>query len=73
MLLSELQSKDIINLSNGDNVGRIVDVELDNNGTIINIIAEKKRFFLRLFKSNEVSFKYEQIAKIGNDVILIKE
>ena len=73
MLLSELQSKDIINLNNGDNIGRIVDVELDNNGTIISIVAERRRFLLRLFKSNEVSFKYEQIAKIGTDVILIKE
>ena len=73
MLLSELQSKDIINLNNGDNVGRIVDVEIDNNGTIISIVAERRRFLLRLFKSNEVSFKYEQIATIGTDVILIKE
>lgn len=72
MLLSDLQGKDVISLLNGNNLGRIVDVEIDNEGKIISLVAEPKRFFIRLFKSSETSFKYSDIEKIGTDVILIK-
>ena len=69
MLLSELQSKDIISLYNGNNLGRIVDVEVDNEGKIISLIAEPKHFFRRLFRSSETSFKFSDVEKIGTDVI----
>ena len=49
MLLSELQGKDIISLYTGVNLGRIVDVEVDNDGKIISLIAEPRKFFLRMF------------------------
>lgn len=73
MLLSELQKKDIITIDNGNNIGRVVDVEIDNNGNILNIIAEKRKFLISIFKNSEVSFKYSDIVKIGIDVILIKK
>lgn len=73
MLLSELQKKDIITIENGNNIGRVVDVEIDNNGNILNIIAEKRKFLISIFKNSEVSFKYSDIVKIGIDVILIKK
>ena len=73
LLLSELQKKDIITIENGNNIGRVVDVEIDNNGNILNIIAEKRKFLISIFKNSEVSFKYSDIVKIGIDVILIKK
>ncbi len=72
MLLSELQGKDIISLYTGVNLGRIVDVEVDNDGKITALIAEPRKFFLRMFKSKETTFKFSDVEKIGTDVILIK-
>ena len=72
LLLSDLQSKDVISLYSGVNLGRIVDIEIDNEGKIITIIAEPKHFFSRLFKNKETSFKFSDVEKIGTDVILIK-
>lgn len=72
MLLSELQGKDIISIYNGVNLGRIVDVEVGNDGKIISLIAEPKHLFARMFKSKETTFKFSDVEKIGTDVILIK-
>ena len=72
MLLSELQNKDIISTTTGDNLGRIIDVEIDFNGKIQNIYAEEKKMIRSYFKNNELKFKYEDIVKIGTDVILVK-
>lgn len=73
MYLGDLQTKDVVSIIDGKNLGRITDVEIDENGYIKNIIVQKKRFFINLFKSNyEYSFMYKDIDKIGDDVILIK-
>ena len=72
MRLSELQSKDIVNLNDGKRMGKIIDVEIDS-GKIYNLIIESKRFFLNIFRrGEEVTIKWESIEKIGEDVILIK-
>ncbi len=71
MLLSELQGKDIISLYTGVNLGRIVDVEVDNEGKIISLIAEPKKLFFK-FKGKETTFKFSDVEKFGTDVILIK-
>jgi len=72
MHLSELQEKDIINLNDGKKMGKIIDVVLEN-GKIFNFIIEPKRtFFSFLRKSEEIFVKWEDISKIGTDVILVK-
>jgi len=72
MRLSELQSKDIVNIIDGRKIGKIIDVAVAD-GKIYNLIIEPKRFFLNIFKrSDEVSIKWDSIEKIGEDVILIK-
>lgn len=73
MKISELQRKDIVNLNNGKKIGRIVDVEIDaNNGSMISLIVEKGKYFKNLFNSDsEVLVKFNQIKKMGEDVILI--
>ena len=72
MRLSELQSKDIVNLNDGKRMGKIIDVEIDS-GKIYNLIIEPKKFFLNIFRrGEEVTIKWESIEKIGEDVILIK-
>jgi YlmC/YmxH family sporulation protein len=71
MEISEMQTKDIIDLDTGDNLGRIIDAEINEKGQIINFTAEPKHFFKRLFKSNQSTILFTNIAKIGSDVILV--
>ena len=73
MKLSELQRKDIINIKDGKLIGKIIDVEFDmNSGYMIKFIIEKSSFIRSLFTSNEeVSIRFNQIKKLGEDVILI--
>ncbi len=72
MLLSDLQSKDVVSVKTGDNLGRIIDVEISLDGKIINIYAETKKIFRKYFSNNEMIFKFTDIEKIGTDCILVK-
>lgn len=73
MKISDLQDKIIININNGKEIGKISDLEIDNNGTIINYYALTKRNIFNIFNSNEETiFKTNDIKKIGEDVILVQ-
>jgi len=72
MLLSDLQTKDIINVKNGNNLGRIIDARIDNNGKVTYFIVEEKKLMRRVTRGGEFSFSYESIKKIGEDVILVE-
>ena len=73
MRLSDLQSKTIINYLDGKNLGNIIDVSLDEKGKTTGLIVEKHRFLLSLFSSKkEIIIKWDQIEKIGDDVILVR-
>ena len=69
MLLSDLQNKDIINLIDGRKMGSIIDINISKEGHIFELIIQKKRFFI--FNSSPINIKWEQIEKIGKDVILV--
>ncbi len=73
MRLSELQQKDIISTKDGKKVGRIIDVELNNeDGKIIYFIVEPKSLVKSLIGGNkEATISFNDIAKIGQDVILV--
>ncbi|MFI3260157.1 MAG: YlmC/YmxH family sporulation protein [bacterium] len=72
MHLSDLQKKDIINLETGFNMGRIIDVEIDDTGKILRFSTEPKKVFKRVFRTDESIIEFSRIVKIGSDVILIK-
>ena len=73
MKISELQDKTIINITDGKNIGRITDLELDEHGKVINFyVLPKKIFFSFFLSSKETVFKLENIKKIGEDVILVQ-
>lgn len=74
MNLSDMQVKEIVSVVDGRKLGKIVDVNVDSiNGKINFFVCEQRRLFKRLFGSNsEVKFTFEDIDKIGEDVILIK-
>ena len=69
MRLSELQLKEIINIMDGKRIGIIVDVIVDNNGQIQKLILEEKRG--RKFSKEEYEISWNQIIKVGDDIILI--
>lgn len=72
MYLSELQNKDIISLKDGRKLGRIIDAEINPQGQIIFLIIETRRSFKKLFSHQEENkIPYDDISKIGEDVILI--
>ena len=69
MMLSDLQSKDIINVYDGKKIGMIIDASIDKDGSIIELSVQKRRFLF--FSSSTVLIKWSQIDKIGKDVILV--
>ena len=72
--LSDLQEKDIINIINGDNLGRIIDADINDSGTINYFVVEKKKYFWQIFKNTGQDKKvyFTKIKKIGHDVILVE-
>ena len=73
MKISELQNKTIININNGKNIGKITDLELNEEGKILNFYVLPKRIFFNFFLTNkETIFKLNDIKKIGEDVILVQ-
>ncbi len=70
MHLSELQLKEVIDISSGKRLGMIIDVIVDNYGKIKMLVLEEKKG--RRFSGKEESqITWEQITKIGDDIILI--
>jgi len=72
MRLSELQNKDIISIKDGKKIGNIIDISLDSDGKTSALVVEKSKFFVSMFStSGEILIKWDQIEKIGEDVILV--
>ncbi len=72
MLLSDLQNKDIINMSDGKKIGNIIDAIFNiNSGNIEKLIIEPSKSFFSL-KNNSLEIAFSQIKKIGEDVILVE-
>lgn len=71
MRLSDLQSKDIVNIIDGKKVGKIIDVVIDDKGNMLSLVIQRTKMFRILPNGNEVEVKWDQIKKIGEDVILV--
>ena len=73
MRLSDLQSKDIVNVIDGRNIGNIIDAKIDDkNGSIISLVVESKGKFMSFSKSEDMEIKWQSIERIGEDVILVR-
>ena len=59
----------MINISNGKRIGMIIDVLVDDKGSIQNLILEEKS--RRKFNREEYTISWNQIVKIGDDIILV--
>ena len=69
MRLSDLQKKEIVNIVNGTRIGIIIDVIIDEKGSIKNLVLEERRG--KKFTREEYNIAWSQIVKIGDDIILI--
>lgn len=72
MRLSDLQHKDVVNIIDGSKIGNIIDIKIDSKGNMEGLVVEKSKFIISMFTTkNEIEIKWEQIEKIGEDVILV--
>lgn len=70
---SELRMKDVINVADGRRLGLIGDLELDlEQGRIKAIVILGPSRFLGLFgRERDTVISWDQINRIGHDVILV--
>ncbi len=73
MRLSDLQTKKIVDVNDGRNMGNIIDVNVLENGNIESLIIEQNKTFFALNKESDVKIYWTDIEKIGEDVILVKK
>ena len=72
MLLSDLQNKDLISIQDGKKIGNIIDAKFNiTSGNIEKLIVEPSKSFFSI-KNNSLEVNYNQIKKIGEDVILVE-
>lgn len=74
MRLSDLQNKDVISIIDGKKIGNIIDVKIEeSNGKVISLIVEPSKFSINIFGTkNEFLIGWNEIEKIGEDVILVR-
>ena len=73
MRISDLQNKNIINLIDGKKMGNIIDINIDETGKVTELIVEKQKFnFFNIINNKEIIIKWDQIDKIGEEVIFVR-
>lgn len=73
MKLSDLQSKYIVNVQDGKNIGNIIDAKIDEEtGSILSLVIEPNKNFFSFSKGKtDTEINWKCIEKIGEDVILV--
>lgn len=73
MLLQDLQSKDVVNVVDGSKLGKVTDLEIDSaSGKIVSVIVNNNSRFINFFTgNNQITIKWDQIVKIGGEVIIV--
>ncbi len=73
MRLSDLQTKNIVSMDSGKNIGSIIDVKINEKGMIEALVIEQNRNMLSfLNREGESLIYWNDIVKIGEDVILVR-
>ena len=67
----ELKCKDVVNVTDGRNLGRTCDIVFSfPEGKVYGIVVPGKRGF-RFFKNNDLFISLKNVVKIGADVVLV--
>ncbi len=74
MRMSELREKEVINICDGERLGNVCDVDFEmKTGRICNLIIPGPCKVLGILgRDQEYIIPYEQIQRIGTDVILVE-
>lgn len=69
---SDFRSKEVINITDGERLGFVCDMEIDKQtGHILTLIVPNKD--KKIFsKQNGVKIPWENVSKIGDDIIFVK-
>ncbi len=72
--ISELRSRDVVNVLDGKRLGNIIDIDLDlNNGRIVAIVLPGRQKGFGFFsKREDITVPWDKIVRIGHDVILVE-
>ena len=73
MRISEKKKKKIINISSGKSIGNIVDVNVLEDGRIESFVIDSSKAFFSFNKDSENIVLWNDIDKIGEDVILVRK
>lgn len=69
----ELREKEVINIADGKQLGRIVDLGLHCSGRLMGIVVPgEKKFLKNLTGSESIFIPWNCVIKIGDDVILVE-
>ena len=73
--ITDLQKKEVINIETGERLGFVYDVDIDLScGKIASLrIPASSKIFGIFGKTEDYIIPWDNIKKIGNDIILIKE
>lgn len=73
MNLSDLQLKEIVDISSGKRLGSIIDVIVDNKGFISKIMLDNKKTRGKIFSTykEDIWIEWKNIIKLGDDIILV--
>ncbi|WP_096189208.1 YlmC/YmxH family sporulation protein [Evansella halocellulosilytica] len=71
--ISDIQSKDIVNLADGRLLGHISDLDINlENGRVEAIILGGGKMMNLFSREEEIIIPWKNIVKIGSDVILVR-
>ena len=72
--INDLKLKEVIDISDGAKLGFVSDVEIDlSNGRLVSLVVEGSYRVMGIFgKTADIVIKWENIKKIGNDIIVIE-
>ncbi len=73
MRISDLQTKDVVNIGDGKRLGTIGDLDIDTDSGLVRavIIPVQGRFFGMIGGGQDYVIPWNQIVRIGADVILV--
>lgn len=73
MNLSDLQEKEVIDISSGKRIGAIIDIIISVTGNISKLVLEDRKTSRKLFSKpqEDIYLDWKQIIKIGDDIILV--
>ena len=75
MSLTELRSKDVVNVDTGKKLGKVMDIEFDAQTGCVQAIVVSGEFKISCAirgEKNGIIIPWERIVRIGDDVILVR-